>query len=84
TESLGIALVALPKNGTPTEEQSVRGSAACQAVANALRIPLEQCMLRTLDAATGAATVAAADRTIRVQTARDKTVVVATTLGEAP
>src|SRR6185437_2893691 len=83
TESLGIVLVVLPKNSTPEDECTARGSAACQAAANALRMPLEQCVLRTLDAATGAATVVAADRIIRVQTARDKTVVVATTLGEA-
>ena len=83
SENRGIAIVALPKNSTPSDERTAREQAASLAVANALRIAPERCTLRSLDEKTGAATVAIADRTVRVQTAREKNVVVATTVCEA-
>lgn len=84
SDSLGIALIPLPKNADAAAERTAREEAACQAAAKALRIPLEQCALRALDDSTGVATVAAADRLLRVQSARDKNIVAATTLGETP
>ncbi|HEY3787969.1 MAG TPA: polyketide synthase dehydratase domain-containing protein, partial [Urbifossiella sp.] len=84
SQELGIALVTLAKNAGADDERTAREEAARLAVANALRMPPEKCVLRTVDLATGAATVAIADRTIRVQTAREKNAVVATTLGETP
>ena len=83
TDDLGIAIVPLPKNPTPSDERIAREQAASLAVANALRIAPERCTIRTFDEKTGAATVAIADRTVRVQTAREKNVVVATTVCEA-
>ncbi len=83
TDDLGIAIVPLPKNPTPSDERTAREQAAAFAVANALRIAPERCTLRSLDEKTGAATVAIADRTVRAQTAREKNVVVATTVCEA-
>ena len=84
SEELGIALVPLSKTGGLDEERTAREQAACQAAANALKIPVAQCQLRTFDAKSGAATVEVSGRTVRVQTAQEKNVVGATTLCEAP
>ena len=54
----------------------------CGAVADALRVPAEGCKLESLDAESGAAIVSATGKRFRVQTARLKEAVVATTLCE--
>lgn len=90
---VGIGLVTLRKNATAEVERAARERTACLAVADALRLPAEACTVARLDLATGAASVAivpsarsrhpgVAER-VRAQTARDKDVVIATTLCEA-
>jgi len=81
-ERLGIALVAIAKNAPPEIEREARTRVACAAVADALRMPTEKCRLVSLDA-TGAAIVEIEKERVRVQTARQKDAVVATTLCEA-
>ena len=90
---VGIALVLLPKKTDAAAERAARERAACLAVADALRLPAEGFTTSSLDATSGAATVALAPAAaahyadlggcVRVQTARQKDVVVATTLCEA-
>ena len=80
-ERVGVALQPVAKNAAPEVERDTRAQAACLALADALRVPADGCTLDALDA-TGAATVSAGGRRVRVQTARMKDVVVATTLCE--
>jgi hypothetical protein len=82
-ERLGIALVAVPKNASADEERAARTAAARGAVADALGVPAEDCAPVSLDAESGAAVVEAGGEQFRVQTAREKDAVVATTLCEA-
>ncbi|HEY1192392.1 MAG TPA: polyketide synthase dehydratase domain-containing protein, partial [Gemmata sp.] len=82
-EHVGIALQAVPKNATPEAEQEARKAVACGAVADALGAPVAGCALESLDANTGAALVTAGGARFRVQTARNKDAVVATTLCES-
>jgi hypothetical protein len=82
-ERLGVALVPVAKNAGADEERAARTAAARGAVADAIRVPAEGCTLVSLDAETGAAVVEAAGERLRVQTAREKGAVVATTLCEA-
>ena len=84
SNEVGIALVPVEKNCGPDDERTARERAACLAVANALRIAPDQCSLSTFDAKTGVAIIAVSERTVRVQTAREKNIVVATTLCETP
>jgi malonyl CoA-acyl carrier protein transacylase len=82
-DRLGVALATVAKNATPEAEREARSSVACGAVADALGVPKESCRLASLDAATGAAVVEAGREKLRVQTARHKDAVIATTLCEA-
>jgi hypothetical protein len=81
-EHVGIALATIAKNTTAETEHAARRHVACGAVADALRLPAEACRLDSLDADTGAAVVSANGARFRVQTARQKDAVVATTLCE--
>jgi hypothetical protein len=81
-ERIGIALAALPKNAPPEAALEAQQSAACAAVADALRVAVARCSLLSLDALTGAAVVGTGTDRFRVQTARLKDAVVATTLCE--
>jgi len=81
-DRVGIALLSIPKNASAEVEREARTRAACAAVADALRMPVASCTLVSLDANNGAAVVSAGDRRCRVQTARQKDAVVATTLCE--
>ncbi|MDY3561183.1 polyketide synthase dehydratase domain-containing protein [Gemmata sp. JC673] len=81
-ERVGIALQTVPKNATPEADAEARTAVACGAVADALGVPREGCTLQSLDANTGAARVTAGGAAVRVQTARNKDAVVATTLCE--
>jgi malonyl CoA-acyl carrier protein transacylase len=83
-ECLGIALTAIPKNASPEDEQVARGWVAREAVADALGVHVDNCTLQALDTESGAAVVAANGERFRVQTARQKDAVVATTLCETP
>jgi hypothetical protein len=83
-ERLGIALTAIAKNADAEAERVARGWVAREAVADALGIHIDNCTLESLDAASGAAVVAANGESFRVQTAHHKDAVVATTLCEAP
>ncbi|MDB5306284.1 MAG: fabD 1 [Gemmataceae bacterium] len=90
--AVGIALVPVPKGGGADAERAARERAACLAVADALRLSADDCTAAAADPASGAAVVtltpAARARyselggRVRVQTARQKNVVVATTLCE--
>jgi hypothetical protein len=80
---VGIALVPVPKGSGPDGEKAARGRAACLAIADALGVPTEGCATVALDANNGAAVVAVDGRRVRVQTARQKNAVVATTCCEA-
>jgi hypothetical protein len=93
-ERVGIALVPLPKDGRPEAERAAREQAARLAVADALRVSPDGLALAALDLASGRAAVSLAPalsahyptlvgRPLRVQTARRKDLVVATTLCEA-
>jgi hypothetical protein len=82
-ERLGVALAAMAKGASADEERAARGAIARAAVADALGVPAEGCTLVSLDAGTGAAVVEAAGERFRVQTAREKDAVIATTLCEA-
>jgi hypothetical protein len=81
-ERVGVALQTIPKDAAAEVEREARTRVACGAVADALGVPVEACRLDSLDANTGAAVVAAAGKRFRVQTARHKGSVVATTLCE--
>ena len=81
-DRVGIALLAIAKNATPEAERAARTAVACAALADALRIPTESCAPESLDPSTGAAVVVASGTRYRVQTARQKDAVVATTLCE--
>jgi hypothetical protein len=91
---VGIALVSLPKNDGPDADRAAREKAAILAVADAVRVNPDGLTLAALDPASGRAAVALAPdpsahyptlvgRPLRVQTARRKDLVVATTLCEA-
>lgn len=82
-ERLGLALVAIPKAASADEERVARAAAARGAVADALGVSAEGCDLVSLDVETGAAVVEAGGERLRVQTAREKDAVIATTLCEA-
>jgi hypothetical protein len=82
-DRVGVALLSLAKNAPPEIERDARTKVACGAVADALRVPAESCALESLDAESGAAVVRMNDRRFRVQTARHKDAVVATTLCES-
>ncbi|MBP3957467.1 polyketide synthase dehydratase domain-containing protein [Gemmata sp. G18] len=79
---VGVALQTIPKSAAAEAERDARSRVACLAVADALRVPAEGCTLHSLDALTGAALVSASGQRFRVQTARQKESVVATTLCE--
>ncbi len=81
-KQVGVALQTIPKKASAEVERDARARVACDAVADALRIPAEGCVLHSLDANTGAALVRASGQRFRVQTARQKESVVATTLCE--
>jgi malonyl CoA-acyl carrier protein transacylase len=88
---VGLALEVLPKGSGPDAEAAARERAAVRAVADALRVPVEG--LTAAAAGEGAYAVSLAPAAVahypdlggrvRVQTARQKNVVVATTLCEA-
>jgi hypothetical protein len=90
-EYVGVALELLPKKSGPGTEAAARERAACRAVADALRVRAEG--LTAVATGSGAYVVSLAPAAIahypdlggrvRVQTARQKNVVVATTLCEA-
>ena len=90
---VGIGLQAIRKTAAAEAERAARERAACLAVSDALRVPVEACNIASLDLATGAAVVAIAPELltrhpgvaerVRVQTARNKDLVVATTVCEA-
>ncbi len=82
-ERIGCSLQTVAKNAPPEVEREARTRAACLAVAEAMRVPPEGCTLESLDANTGAAIVTLSGQRFRVQTARMKDAVVATTLCEA-
>jgi malonyl CoA-acyl carrier protein transacylase len=80
-EHVGIALVPLPKGVTAEQEADARARAACLAVADAFQLNAPD--LKAAPAAeTGCYVVKTAGRSVRVQTAREKDVIVATTLCE--
>jgi len=89
----GVALEVLPKGSGPDAERAARERAACRAVADALRVAPEGLSAAALDPKSGSAVVALARPVlahysdlggrVRVQTARQKDVVVATTVCEA-
>ncbi|MBN9121117.1 MAG: polyketide synthase dehydratase domain-containing protein, partial [Planctomycetes bacterium] len=81
-ERVGIALQVIAKNAPPGAERAARTQVACSALADALRIPVTGCEAESLDANDGAAVVRAMGRRYRVQTARQKDAVVATTVCE--
>jgi hypothetical protein len=81
-EHVGISLITIAKNATTEVEHDARSRGARGAVADALGLPPEACQLDSLDASTGTAVVSANGARIRVQTARQKDAVVATTLCE--
>ena len=81
-EHVGIALLGIAKNANAEIEREARRQAACAAVADALRVPPEGCTLESLDAESGTAVVTVSGRQFRVQTARQKDAVVATTICE--
>jgi hypothetical protein len=83
-ERLGVALAAITKAASADGEREARAAVARGAVADALGVPVEGCALVSLDEETGAAVVGAAGERFRVQAAREKDAVVATTLCEAP
>jgi hypothetical protein len=80
---LGIGLTAVPKSAGVDVERDARTTVARAAVADALRLPVANCSLISLDTGTGAAVVAVGAERFRVQTARHKDAVIATTLCEA-
>lgn len=90
---VGIGLQALPRNADVEGERDARVRTACRAVADALRVPVEECALHSLDPNNGMAVVAlsanavardpALGRRVRVLTTRQKDAVVATTTCEA-
>jgi malonyl CoA-acyl carrier protein transacylase len=90
---VGVGLQVLAKNAPPEAERAARERAACRAVADALRIDAAAVSIQSLDAKSGAAVVAVAPAAIahypdlqgrvRVQTARRKDLVFATTTCEA-
>ncbi len=80
---LGIGLTAVPKSAGADVERDARTTVARAAVADALRVPVADCSLVSLDPGTGAAVVAVGAERFRVQTARHTDAVVATTLCEA-
>ncbi len=82
-ERSGIALGGIAKNATPEAERDARTQAALAALADALGVPAESCALEALDATTGAAVVTASGTRYRVQTARQKDAIIATTTCEA-
>ncbi|MCS6864888.1 MAG: polyketide synthase dehydratase domain-containing protein [Gemmataceae bacterium] len=81
-DRVGIALVLLDKNSTASAERQAREIAACAALADAYGGPVEDCQVQTLDATTGVAVVTYQGHPYRVQTARHKDAIIATTLGE--
>jgi hypothetical protein len=92
-QAVGIGLVALPKDASWEAEREVRSRAACMAVADALRIEPGSVELHALDPANGSAVVILAPEVtahypdladhLRVQTARQKNVIVGTAMYEA-
>ena len=90
---VGIALEVLPRKGGPDAEAAARERAACRAVADTLRVPPEELTVAAAHPASGSYVVSLAPATaayypgvggrVRVQTARQNNVVVATTLCEA-
>jgi len=81
-ERVGCAAQAITKNAPLEAERAARVMTACGAVANALRVSVDGCTMESLDAASGAAVVSAGGQRFRVQTARQKDAVVATTMCE--
>jgi hypothetical protein len=81
-ERIGLALTTVPKNASPEIEREVQARVACAAVADALGVPVETCALVALDASTGVVIVSAGTERFRVQTARLKDAIGATTLCE--
>jgi hypothetical protein len=79
SQRVGISLQVTAKNAPPEAERTARTVAAVAALASALRVPVEGCVLESLDASTGAAVVRANGTRYRVQTARHKDAVVGTT-----
>lgn len=80
TDRVGVGLVMLPKKVTAEAERTARHRAACLAVADALRLPAEQL---SIAAEHGERLLVAAGRDrIRVQTARQRDAVIATTVCE--
>jgi malonyl CoA-acyl carrier protein transacylase len=82
-ERLGIALAAIPKNAPPETEHEARAAVARAALADALGAEVGSCALLSLDTSTGMAVVGTGAERFRVQTARQKDAVVATTFCEA-
>jgi len=90
---VGLGLVALPKKATPGDERAACETAACAAVADALRTAVAGYAVHAFDPETGSAVVAVPPAVaalypdvtgrVRVRTARQKGVVVATTSCEA-
>jgi malonyl CoA-acyl carrier protein transacylase len=83
-EELGIAIVPLRKDGGEEIEDSARKEAARIAVASALRMKADACEVHSFDVGNALVIVDAGGRLVRVQTVREKNVVIATTIGEAP
>lgn len=81
-ERVGIAMEWLDKNATADAERRARETAACAALADAFRCPIEDCRLQTLEVPSGAAVVIFKGQPYRVQTARHKDAIIATTLAE--
>ncbi len=79
---VGIGLQKLPRNAAAEVEKGARARAACLAAADALRVPVERCTVSERDEKTGELIVSVGRERIRVQTARHKDTVVATTMGE--
>ena len=80
---VGCSFQMITKNAAPETEREVRAKAGCLAVAEALRVSAENCVLESLDANTGSAIVTVSSQRFRVQTARQKDMIIATTLCEA-
>jgi hypothetical protein len=90
---VGVALEQLTKGSGPAAEMAARERTALRAVADALRVPPEELTVAAADPASGSYVVSLAPAVVahypgvggrvRVQTARQKNVVVATTLCEA-